>query len=278
MKSLRVIAFAAILSGAQAAEPGDSGTALPSGPLLKRAPDPSRWVISFFEGPAVSQQTDSKSNSQPPPKLKSSVVEKANGAYYEVTADQSGHEFETWRKGGIILSKNKSSKEWEVSVAGAGDRFESPDYSKSDFAGLDWVSPQTFAGLMDYQGVKCMVFKGQVQPLNQNDLNIKKEFIDAQRKAEMLNGVKIDPVTDVPATLNAATTKPFDPNDYMVPAEIFVNLETRLPVLFKFGGASRTYQYSSMSLSEAKVPKEAEKNVKEYLNYMGRISGSASKP
>ena len=123
-----------------------------------------------------------------------------------------------------------------------------------------------------------MVFKGQVLPLNQNDLDIKKEFIDAQRKAEMLAGVKIDPVTDAPIALNTPKTKPFDPKDYMVPSEIFINLETRLPVIYKYGDKSRTYQYSGLFPSEFTVPNEAQSNVKDYLSYMMRLSARAAKP
>ncbi|MEI6492327.1 MAG: hypothetical protein WCO94_07240 [Verrucomicrobiota bacterium] len=281
MKTIKLIAFAAMISATQAALSQDSGSSqatLPPGPLLNRAPDPSRWVISFFESPAAPQGTDATGTSRKSAKTKSVVVEKADNAYYEVTIDQTGREMETWRKGGFFLSKEKKSKEWSVSVAGAGDPFEVPDYSKTDFAGMDWISPQTFAGFKEYQGIKCMVFKGQVLPLNQNDLDIKKEFIDAQRKAEMLAGVKIDPVTDAPIALNTPKTKPFDPKDYMVPSEIFINLETRLPVIYKYGDKSRTYQYSGLSPSEVTVPNEAQSNVKDYLSYMMRLSARAAKP
>lgn len=240
---------------------------LPVGPLLKRAPDYCEWIIQY-EGTTASTpkesdggKGDTRKNTNPP--VKTVVVTKAQDVVREAITDFSGSAVEIWHKKGFSLSRIKNDAQWTAASA-TGGNFDSPDYLNSDFSGLDWISPSTYVGVQSYQGRDCLVFSGKVLDKNSVDLDLIKMGIDKERGKELMSG--------------KAVTKEFHEDDYKVPATALIDLETRLPVVFKYGDHVRSYQYRNIPHTQLAFPVEAEKSTSDLMQYKAKLSRGPAAP
>jgi hypothetical protein len=236
--------------GAPAATPEP----LPEGPLLKRAPDPGEWEIRLDT--EQSQKPPQPGSEPPPPPPKTVLVTKAGKVVREVIAYANGTSVEIWHRGGVTVSRNQGSQAWSASPESAAG-FESPDYITADFSGLGWISPATYTGIQSFGGRKVIVFTGSVCDKSATDLSVLKNGVDRQRGEEARSGHRV--------------TKAFDPNDYKVPAVAYIDLETRLPLILKYGNLTRSYRYRSPSQSELTLPPDAVKAVSSYEKYRASL-------
>jgi len=250
-----------IVSCLASGAPAPTPEPLPTGPLLNRAPDAYEWEIRVDTEESARPPQDGKAPPPPPPKTV--VVTKGGKVVREVIAYANGSAIELWHRGGVTLSRNSSTHAWSVSP-GSTVGFESPDYVSSDFSGLEWISPATFTGIQSLQGRKVIVFTGSVCDKNENDFGVLKHQIDRERGAEAL--------------AHNLKTKAFDPNDYKVPAVVYIDLETRLPLMLKYGNMIRSYRYRTPSQSILNLPPDAVMAVSGFEQYKASLSRGPAAP
>lgn len=243
------------------AAPSPTPEPLPAGPLLKRAPDPYEWVIRVDTEESAKPPQEGKAPPPPPPKTV--VVTKGGKVVREVASYANGTAVEMWHRGGASVTKSQGNQTWIVSPTSTTG-FESPDYVTSDFSGLEWISPSTFTGIQSLGGRKVMVFTGSVCDKGATELAIIKNGVDRQRGEEALSGHIV--------------TKAFDPKDYKVPTVAYIDLETRLPLILKYGNLTRSYQYRNPSQSILTLPPDAVKAVSESEKYRASLSRGPAAP
>jgi hypothetical protein len=247
-------AISMIVSCLASGAPAPTPEPLPTGPLLKRAPDAYEWEIRVDTEESARPPQDGKAPPPPPPKTV--VVTKGGKVVREVIAYSNGSAIELWHRGGVTLSRNPSTHAWSVSPRSTVG-FESPDYVSSDFSGLEWISPATFTGIQSLQGRKVIVFTGSVCDKGTTDLSILKNGVDRQRGEEAVRGHLV--------------TKAFDSNDYKVPAVAYIDLETRLPLMIKYGNMIRSYRFRTPSQSILTLPPDAVKAVSSFEQYKSSL-------
>jgi hypothetical protein len=237
------------------ATPAPTPEPLPSGPLLKRAPDPYEWVIRVDTEESAKPPQQAKAPPPPPPKTL--VVTKGGKVVREAVGYANGAAVEIWHRGGVAITKSPENQTWIVS-SGARTGFDSPDYVTSDFSGLEWISPSTYTGIQSFGGRKVIVFTGSVCDKSEADLATIKNGVDRQRGEETLSHKPI--------------SKAFDPNDYKVSAVAFIDLETRLPLMLKYGNLTRSYQYRIPSQSILTLPPDAVQAASGFEKYKASLS------
>jgi len=134
----------------------------------------------------------------------------------------------------------------------------------SDFSGLEWISPATYTGIQSLGGRKVIVFTGSVCDKGATDLAIIRNGVDRQRGQEALSGHIV--------------TKAFDPNDYKVPAIAYIDLESRLPLMVKYGSLTRSYHYRTPSQSTLTLPPDAVQAVNGFEQYKASLSRGPGAP
>jgi len=218
---------------------------LPSGALLNRAPDYSKWTV-VINGSAGSPDMGSKEKHAPTNSL--STLTKAGGIILEQNVDTQGQKEEIWHCKGIRVEKDPKTAAPLISPdRGTGDIY-SVDFSQSDFAGLSWVSPKTFAGIEKYEGRDCIVFRDKVSPLT------------AEYRRQEMSGIAI------------AQSLGQDMSEILVPAIAYIDLQTRLPVLVTFGNQKRVYQYSTIPHDPLTLPPDLAEALKGYGEKLQRLS------
>ena len=125
----------------------------------------------------------------------------------------------------------------------------SVNFASTDFAGLDWISATTYAGMAKYQGRDCIQFSGEVSPLNPK----------AREEEAIAIGQAIAFGQPVPQELKVA-------------AVAYIDLETRLPLVVTFGKEKRIYQYGTPPASDLTLPAELAMAVKEREKQMKSLS------
>lgn len=120
---------------------------------------------------------------------------------------------------------------------------------------MDWVSKDSYAGIVKYQGRDCIVFKGEVSPISRGEQDAQAGRIAAE-KAEGL---------------------PVEVETPKIPAAAYIDLETRLPILAVFGSQKRSYQYNSPPTEKLAPPVELDGPYKAYLQRLRRVSAPASR-
>lgn len=256
-----VILSIAIKLHAQQASPQSSIPPLPPGPLLKRAPDYSTWTVTFQGHPieeteavkpaTTGEEMPKDKQGKEPVTLLSSVV-KTGSIILEQNVDAAGQRTQIWHVSGIRVVAASPSPVACPDYASA-DIF-STNFVSSDFAGLNWLSPTTYAGVVKYHGNDCLVFKGSVSPLG--------EKAQADEEAYIIGTRAIGESA---------------PDALRVPAVAYIDLATRLPVFAQFGQEKRTYQYGTPPSTQLALPPEVAGSLKEYLQRIRRLSAPASR-
>lgn len=228
---------------------------LPPGPLLKRAPDYSTWTVTC-QGHALEGRQpvktgpagEEKPKDKDPVTIASTVV-KTGSTILELNADADGKRKEIWHVGGLMVMKQPDTAEPVVWPDSVQADIYSVNFANADFAGLDWISPTTYAGMAKYQGRDCIQFNGDVSPLNPK----------AREEEAIAIGQAI------------AFGQPAPP-ETKVPAVAYIDLETRLPLIVTFGKEKRIYQYGTPPTADLTLPPELANAVKEREKQLKRLS------
>jgi hypothetical protein len=223
---------------------------LPDGPLLKRVPDFAAWNVTDQGSLTTGSGSSSADGGADKKTVSQAKFIKTGSTIFEQSVDSEGRSQEIWRISGMRVAKISGiSSPIVCPDFGGGDIF-SIDFSVSDFAGLDWVSKDSYAGIIKYQGRDCILFKSEVSPLSRSQQGAEAARI-ASEKAE---GLPVD----------AETPK--------IPAIAYIDSETRLPILVAFGGQRRSYQYNSPPTEKLSPPLELAGPYKAYLQRLKRVS------
>ena len=231
---------------------------LPPGPLLKRAPDYATWTVTCQGHPAKGRApAKSSTTGEEKPKDKegkeaatiASTVVKTGSTILELNADTDGKRREIWHIGGLMVMKQPDAAEPTVWPDSAQADIYSVNFAAADFAGLDWISANTYTGMAKYQGRDCIQFTGEVSPLNPR----------AREEEAIAIGQAI------------AFGQPA-PQETKVTAVAYIDLETRLPLVVTFGDEKRIYQYGTPPAAELTLPPELENAVKEREKQLKRLS------
>lgn len=233
---------------------------LPSGPLLKRAPENSTWKITVRGQPAASDATsaakdgtDRQDKSESPVIGQSSVI-KTGPIIFEESVDGKGQRIEVWHVSGLRVMKRPDVPRPVVSPEYSGGDIHSVNFAVSDFAGLDWISAKTFTGTAQYQGKDCLVFNENVSPLT---ARLKEEEIISIDQAKVFG-------REIPGQRKVAATA-------------YIDIESRLPLLVTFGNEKRIYEYGSPPSAPLQLPADVASQVKEYVMRIKRLSAPPSK-
>jgi len=233
----------------------------PQPPFLKRAPASSQWVITFKPqgtAPAKDSSTAHAAESTSTPRPKVMVVTKNGNTIAEKLVNENGVTVETWHVSGYAVSAVNGKD--PVLSPNPGNTFNTTDYSTTDFAGFDWISPQNFVGAKEIMGRHCLVFKSKIVTMEPTEISILKNIrtneIDAQKerekeaKAAGNNASQTQPV-EVPIT-------PFNPDDFKVEVAAYIDDQSRVPVALVYGipngVMTRTYQFQPSPASVVLPP------------------------
>ncbi len=245
--------------------PAPSMAPLPPGPLLKRTPDYSSWTINSqgtpLAGGAPATDGTAGGGQGEESKQKEAVVTqltvvKTGSRILEYYVDATGQRHEIWHVAGlrIMMHLTGAAKPLVCPEYGGGD-IDSINFALSDFAGLDWISAKTYAGVAKYQGRDCIIFNSSVSPLEARAQKLEEAGIEQAR---------------------ALGYHPADP--IKVPATAYIDLDTRLPLVVQFGGEKRTYQYGPPPRALLQLPAPLAGPAEEYEHRIEALSAPASRP
>lgn len=235
---------------------------LPTGILLKRTPDYSTWSVTV-KSTARSQASPAtgeakagaeKTNQEKTPVMRQSKIVKTGATILEVNMDAQGKREEIWHVSGIRAMKLPGATTPIVCPDFGGGDIHSIDFASSDFAGLDWISANTYTGVAKFQGRDCIEFKGNVSPL---EASVKRQEAGAIMEAEASGETAHD--------------------EMKVAATAYIDLETRLPLLVIFGEEQRIYQYGAPPTTPLSPPAEVAGPLKAYAERIKRLSAPAAR-
>jgi hypothetical protein len=229
---------------------------LPEGELLKRTPDNCVWsvttqgTLAIDEAKAYKKQV-SKDNKTTVSRY--SKITKTGSTILEQNVDQQGRAEDVWHVDGLRLTKT-SSGILILHGSGGGDIY-SINFNSEDFAGLGWISAQTYAGIKKYSERDCIVFMGKVSPLSNRDRADEESIIENLRaQGESVSEAK------------------------QIDALAYIDLETRLPLYAEFGPEKRFYQYGGAPATPLSLPNEYAAALNRYAAQLKAVRASAGKP
>jgi hypothetical protein len=245
-----------------------SALKLPEGPLLNRVPAPSAWsitqAVSDPDAPAAAPGATASLDAATAADSSVITVIKEGNLIFEQMLSQNGMRVETWRTGELaVINYNKSG--WFI-VPGKGTTFNITDYTKSDFAGFDWVSLDNFAGPHDVNGKHCITFKSRVITADPQDI--------ANMRSIYANKVIARNVTAAQTGKAAEPLPQFDMDSFKSDVEADIDNETRLPVQLIYKGrdgktVTRSYSFQPAPTPLAPPP-EVQKLLKDFQDRVRR--------
>jgi hypothetical protein len=225
---------------------------LPEGPLLKRAPDYSIWTVTATGNVEDDKNAASRGDKGNSPSLTASTTTKTGSIILEQVADAQGRKHEIWHVKGLRIEKLPNSEPLIYPDVSGGDIY-TPAFSSSDFAGLDWISKDTYSGIQKYQGRDYIVFNGSISPLSSD--KAREEQI-AMSEALFFNKNSSVEVKRVPTVA-------------------YIDLETRLPLMVILGKQKRIYQFGQPPQSQLSLPEDVAHAI---ASYQAQIQRLARKP
>jgi hypothetical protein len=240
--------------------------------LLKRAPDYATWSVTSkgspgtAGAPATNDTASGGKGQQKDAVVVQLTVVKTGSTMLEYYVDANGQQHEIWHVTGIrivvqlgaaspLIIPESVAKRALVSPDYGGRDIYSINFAASDFAGLNWLSPSTFSGMVKYRGTDCMVFNGTVSPLSERAQIDERLYIEGERA--MGHAV---------------------PDAVTVPAMAYIDLDTRLPLFVQFGGEKCTYQYGAAPKAPLQLPPELAGPTQAYAHRIQVLSAPASPP
>ena len=149
---------------AQAPTASPTQEPLPPGPWPARAPDLAAWTITMTSHPPTGA---GDSNDKKPVILNKTVVKtgkalktgkviKTGNIYYEEMTDTTGKKWKSWINDGTALTFWPSLGAYLPGGFDGG--FARADYTKNDFAEVNWLTESNYVNVGQYGGSKCFVF------------------------------------------------------------------------------------------------------------------------
>jgi len=176
--------------------PGYSQTPvpLPSGPLLARAPQNTRWEIKYAYGKGDDPKKKAAADTLPPmgdpssgktvssdPRPRRIMVIKTPEALYEETITLSGDISRRWYFGRFNLEILQLGRNGRVLPLDTHDRQNElvSAYQRHDFSDLGWISASNFRGIQKIGELDCLFFSDEVAipqptppPMNPSEVHL----------------------------------------------------------------------------------------------------------
>lgn len=219
---LALLLLAAPLVAQHAALSGATPLPIPPGELLKiRAPQFATW--SVVSRPASTAATNSDTQQVVPPKQEV-IVTKTKSIYREQIVTAQGGAKEKWCVGDVQYligpQQTLSKTDRAAFERGAAQQGSYTDYSKTDFPGLEWVSPKNFKEVIRLK---------------------KKDYIVCADRLSLLSDEEFK---ELQADLaSSGDRRKLDRREFEIDVRAMVDLETRLPVMLERGMETWTYQF-----------------------------------
>jgi hypothetical protein len=264
--SLIVLGWAGSLLGQ---EPASRLPPLPEGSLLKRAPDFSSWTVLFSKIGGKVEARESKSDQDKTRPQRQVAVTKTGKVIHEIKVDALGKSTEVWHVGGVQVTVPSGNGFPSIFPDFGGGDIYTTNYAVSDFAGLDWISATTFAGIQKVMGRDCIIFRSEVNTL-QKDEQVEEELVASRALVRQLDAARKKGGTPNAPAPPAGVTK--------APAVACIDLETRLPVAVTFGNETRTYQYGQPPGEMQVLPAALAVALNEYQARIQGLSRLPAKP
>lgn len=211
----------------------------PTAPFVRNAPMNASWVIDYEKA----ESPNAKGAEAPQvlgAQLKTSVVTKFGPERREVDEYTDGSKVEKWFYRGYHVFEQEGLPDEVIVVNSASDSFlrmSYPDYSKNDFPTLDWLSAETYVGEKPVKGRSAYVFEKAAQA----------------------------PSGPVIAQVKAATGSAPSPAPSNLPKlRVWIDVESRLPVLIENGDKRQVFAFRDSSQSTAAPPARFIKALQEY--------------
>ena len=244
----------------------DTNSGPPSGPLLNRTPDRSAWSVTIQgfpqsgESPLSDSGSSGSSGDEKSPVLAQSTVMKSGDTIYEQNTGADGRVHQIWHIKGLKVEKGSDGTPVVGPDSGGGDIY-SANFQNSDFAGLDWVSADTYQGKIKFKGSDVIVFKQNLSPMTAD--------VHQANVMASANAAAVDLYNKQHGIKAAAMATP--PPVKLVPAVGYIDFKSRLPLIVTIGGEKRTYQYAPLSTS-IPMPPEIAKALSDYAQRIKLLS------
>jgi len=204
------------------------------GPPLHAAPEFSQWTITLSYPDQRASKTATSAPAIPPAsdsRPKEIVTTKTKNIVHEETTEGRGAKSEKWYVGATQYRKDPGATVWFANEPNTLVNVQKDIYytplPPSGFRGLEWLTPETYAGAISYQGRKCLVFL----PGGAGAINLSSPG---------------SPDAALAALANVA----------------FIDADTRLPVEVRSGGIIQYYQFASQAPAMQSLPPDLAEQIK----------------
>ena len=175
------------------------------------------------------------------------MVTKSGNTIAEKLVNENGVAIETWHVPGFTVSAVNGKD--PVLSPSPGNTFNTTDYSTTDFAGFDWISPQNFVGAKEIMGRHCLIFKSKIVTMEPAEISTLKS-IRANQINEQIAREEAAKVAGNHANQTQPEEAPiaaFNPDDFKVDVTAYIDDQSRVPVALVYeipnGTMTRTYQF-----------------------------------
>lgn len=232
---------------------------LPPGPLINRAPDFSKWIVTYSgfqekqEGMLKSQTVSNSGNDEKTPALIQRTVVVKTGTNRHITEIAvDGRQTEVWVKGGLEAFMRP---EWKNPVLSDGSNPYDAlrmDFSHTDFPGFEWINASYYKGISIMEGRKCILFKA---------------FIS-----------RLDGVTALKALGDAASQSDEPADESGIKTSAYIDLETRLPIALQKGGELALYQFQAPPIAEIALPSNVQDAINQRAKHIQEVGQKPDRP
>lgn len=222
--------------------PTPSPTDLPSGPLLRPAPDLSKWTTNF-EYPKVADSDNSELKGTAPAQV---TVTKTGSTVSEEIVDVAGRQESIWHVGETQYRRPAGKSDWYESSASVGGNMVNSDFSPlpaNGFRGWEWVDKESYTGVSVSEFGTCLIFiPGGYERLKASGRPLTKEQLA------------------------------------LLPTVAFVNLDTRLPVALRANGVTQRIVFAQPPTGMQKIPVDLSDAIKKGEEARKRLFQPAPRP
>jgi hypothetical protein len=169
-----------------------------------------------------------------------------------------GSKTEYWMVDGTVFEEEPGTP--NVSFTTSASRASAvvdlgPDYTKSDFPELDWISLKNYVGAKTLNGRPCYVFEAPAGGQSSDRQEALKNQMAAVMKADAVKKHKIVPADAPPQPTPPSLVK-----------TAWIDGVTRLPAAFNDGVQLKTYSFTALATTEPQPPDRFQAAIQNYEN------------
>ncbi len=221
----------------------------PPGKLLAVAPDYSQWVVTYSY-PDERDKTSQVAGTAAPAaasRVKTITTTKTGDIVREEIVTSAGKKYEEWHVGTTQFRKAPDTKVWlQNDLIELTDGRGTTDYSPlpvSGFRDLDWITKDSYAGIIKYGEKNCLIF-----------------------------------VLSAPPGLDLSDPRTQEDTIKQLGMIAFVDAESRMPLQVQTNSIIRFYHFNEPPTEKLKLPEDLAQQIKAGKEERERLSAPAGKP